>query len=83
MKPWLYKITTSFIGFIGSSALFSQQVTSGWQYTEGGPGGGRYSSLTAINKTNVHQLKVKWIYRHGDYKSGGIFPDKVFKSTAF
>jgi quinoprotein glucose dehydrogenase len=83
MKAWLYKITTFVIAFIVSLSSFSQQVTSGWQYTEGAPGGGRYSSLTDINKTNVEQLKVKWIYRHGDYKSGGILPDKTFKGTAF
>jgi quinoprotein glucose dehydrogenase len=83
MKLWLFKVPVTIIGFIFSLSLFSQQVASGWKYTEGAPGGGRYSSLTDINKVNVQQLKVKWIYRHGDYKSGGIFPDKAFKSTAF
>src|SRR5688572_16951248 len=83
MKALLYKITMTGIMCLGGLSSFCQQVTSGWQYTEGAPGGGRFSPLTDINKTNVQQLKVKWIYRHGDYKSGGIFPDKAFKSTAF
>jgi glucose dehydrogenase len=66
MKLWRFKVPATIIGFIISDGLFSQQVASGWQYTEGAPGGGRYSSLTDINKANVQQLKVKWIYRHGD-----------------
>ena len=55
----------------------------GWPVTEGAAGGGRYSPLTEINRTNVSQLKVVWMYRHGDFRSGGLLPDKYFKGTAF
>ena len=27
----------------------------------------RYSTLSQVNKENVHQLKVSWTYRSGDY----------------
>jgi quinoprotein glucose dehydrogenase len=77
------KISAFIFCFIISSHLHTQTATSGWSYTEGASGGGRYSGLTEINKKNVHQLKIKWTYRHGDYKFGGMLPDKVFKSTAF
>src|SRR5258707_1370340 len=59
------------------------QEIAGWPATEGSAGGGRYSPLTDINRDNVGSLKIAWVYRHGDYRSGGIFPDKNFKGTAF
>jgi quinoprotein glucose dehydrogenase len=40
----------------------------------------RYSPLTDIDRTTVTRLRVVWIYRHGDYRSG--WPD-IFKGTAF
>jgi quinoprotein glucose dehydrogenase len=55
----------------------------GWPVTEGAPGGGRYSPLAEINRSNVAQLQVAWTYRHGDVKSGGFLPDKVNRGTAF
>lgn len=58
-------------------------LTAEWSVTEGSAGGGRFSLLSDINTTNVQNLKVAWTYRHGDYKSGGILPDKVFKGTGF
>jgi quinoprotein glucose dehydrogenase len=54
-----------------------------WPVTGGDPGGARYSPLTDINRSNVGQLRVAWTYRHGDYRSGGIFPDRFTKGTAF
>jgi quinoprotein glucose dehydrogenase len=85
MKPLMPKCLLLQIATIITSSLFAQGTidTAGWQYTEGAPGGGRYSALTGINKENVHLLKVKWVYRHGDKRSGGIFPDRVYKGTAF
>lgn len=55
----------------------------GWPLTEGSAGGGRYSPLTDINRDNVASLQIAWTYRHGDYRSGGILPDKYNKGTAF
>ena len=55
----------------------------GWPVTEGAAGGGRYSPLSDINRTNVSHLEVAWVYRHGDFRSGGVLPDKHFKGSAF
>jgi quinoprotein glucose dehydrogenase len=43
----------------------------------------RYSPLRQIDRSNVADLEVVWTYRHGDFRSGGIFPDHVTKGTAF
>ena len=55
--------------------------TADWPYTEGAPGGGRYSPLTDIHTGNVHRLEVVWTYRHGDYRKGP-FPYQINKGTA-
>ena len=54
-----------------------------WPVTGSDAGGTRYSTLHDIDRTTVSRLKVAWIYRHGDYRSGGIFPDRVAKGSAF
>ncbi len=54
-----------------------------WRWTEGAPGGGRYSPLADINRTNVASLRVAWTYRHGDVYDGGWLPDAPNKGTAF
>ena len=54
-----------------------------WAYTEGAPGGGRYSPLADINRANVASLRPVWTYRHGDVDDGGMLPDYVNKGTAF
>ena len=54
-----------------------------WPYTEGAAGGGRYSPLADINKSNVASLRVAWTYRHGDFYDGGYLPDRINKGTAF
>jgi len=64
------------------SSIYAAQ-TATWMVTEGGAGGGRYSTLTDINKENVKSLKVAWVYRHKDFQQRGILPDRVFKGTAF
>jgi quinoprotein glucose dehydrogenase len=54
-----------------------------WPVTGGDPGAARYSPLADIDTTNVRQLRVAWVYRHGDVRSGGILPDRDLKGTAF
>ncbi len=71
------------VGAVLSTASKGSDVTVGWPVTEGAPGGGRFSPLTAIDRHNVGDLQVAWTYRHGDYRSGGRMPDRVFKGTAF
>ena len=58
-------------------------LTAEWRYTEGAPGGGRYSPLAEINRSSVGSLRVAWTYRHGDVDDGGLLPDRVNKGTAF
>lgn len=43
---------------------------SGWPYYGGDAGGARYSSLTQINRRNVSELKVAWVYRGNDITNG-------------
>lgn len=54
-----------------------------WRWTEGAPGGGRWSPLADITAANVAALRVAWTYRHGDVYDGGWMPDRVNKGTAF
>jgi quinoprotein glucose dehydrogenase len=52
-----------------------------WPTVLGDPGGTRFSALTQINRGNVSRLKIKWTYRHGDYRSG--WPQTDVKGTVF
>ena len=58
-------------------------TTRDWPITGGDAGGARYSQLRDIDRENVNRLRVAWTYRHGDYRSGGIFPDHIAKGTSF
>jgi quinoprotein glucose dehydrogenase len=60
----------------------AEREPSDWPYTEGAPGGGRYSPLADIHRGNVKQLEVAWTYRHGDYREGR-FPYRINKGTSF
>ncbi len=61
----------------------SAQGATEWPVTEGAPGGGRYSPLNQIDRTNVRGLRVAWTYRHGDVRSGGRLPSGGYQGTAF
>jgi len=75
--------------YLPFAVILAAAVTAGasppveWPYTEGAPGGGRYSPLADINRINVASLRVAWTYRHGDVDDGGIMPDYVHKGTSF
>ncbi len=66
--------------FLWSSAALA--ADSQWPVTEGAPGGGRYSPLAQIDRTNVDRLEVLWSYRHGDFFEGS-FPLRVNRGSAF
>jgi quinoprotein glucose dehydrogenase len=53
-----------------------------WPFTEGAPGGGRFSPLTDITRENVRRLRVAWTHRHGDFWKGA-FPLEVNRGSAF
>jgi quinoprotein glucose dehydrogenase len=53
-----------------------------WPHYGGDPGGSRFSPLTQINRTNIRQLKVAWIYHTGDLSDGAKHPRKsAFEAT--
>lgn len=48
----------------------------------GDPGNTRYSTLKQINRSNVIQLKITWIYHTGDISDGSKYPVRsTFEST--
>jgi quinoprotein glucose dehydrogenase len=49
---------------------WSQTNYRGWEAYGGGPDSIHYSSLSQVNRTNVHQLKVAWVYDSGDASRG-------------
>ncbi len=67
----------------GSAAALaeSEGPTADWPYTEGAPGGGRFSPLADITRENVASLRVAWRYQHGDFWAGR-FPLRVNRGTA-
>jgi quinoprotein glucose dehydrogenase len=48
----------------------SEPPASDWPAYGRDPGGSRFSPLTQINRDNVTNLKVAWIYRTGDLSDG-------------
>ena len=42
----------------------------GWPAYGGAPGGGQYSPLSQVNRHNVEDLEVAWVYRSGDVSDG-------------
>ncbi len=64
-----------------SSGRADPAETAQWAYTEGAPGGGRFSPLTDITRENVAQLRVAWTYEHHDFWEGR-WPTKVNGGTS-
>jgi len=53
-----------------------------WSSYGGDPGGTRYSGLNQINRTNVVNLKIAWVYHSGDVSDGTRYPRKsAFECT--
>jgi len=79
------KITAAFglLALALALAAPSRAQVAEWPYTEGAPGGGRWSPLADIERGNVGTLKVAWTYRHGDFYDGGWRPDAVNRGTSF
>jgi quinoprotein glucose dehydrogenase len=78
-------LAVALLGLVLGSAFASaesERAKVEWPYTEGAPGGGRFSPLSDITRENVKDLRVAWRYRHGDFWEGG-FPLRVNRGTAF
>jgi quinoprotein glucose dehydrogenase len=54
----------SCIGIFGCGN--KQDPHKSWETYQGDPGSNQYSSLKQINKSNVDQLEVAWVYQTGD-----------------
>jgi quinoprotein glucose dehydrogenase len=53
-----------------------------WSSYGGDHGGSRFSPLAQINRTNVQQLKIAWIYHTGDVSDGANHPRRSgFETT--
>ena len=61
-----------------AALLFGAAENGEWTSYGHDPGGQRFSPLTAINRTNVAQLKIAWQFRTGD-----AYEPKNGKPTAF
>ena len=68
---------------LGTTPIQAQTPeTSDWGYYGGDIFGQRYSSLDQINRGNVSQLKVAWVYRTGELGAGFARTDKLtFEAT--
>lgn len=64
--------------FSAASLAFAAK-TGDWPNYGNDPGGQRFSPLTAINRSNVGQLKLAWTYRTGD----AYAPKDGSKATQF
>jgi len=54
-----------------------------WPQAGGSRGGGHYSELTQINKSNVTELEIAWQHRSGDFHAGGNTIDGVVEGEPF
>src|SRR5579862_3201458 len=61
----------------------SEEVSiANWPYYGGDAGGGRYSKLGQINKSNVASLRIAWEYHTGDVSNGsGNRRKSAFETT--
>ena len=54
---------------MSAQAAGAQQDHKTWRDYGGGPDSSHFVALTQINKSNVSQLEVAWIYPTGDNRS--------------
>src|SRR6516162_11180321 len=75
-------LSTAAVGVPLSAAEPTDGGIADWTYYGGDPGGSRYSPLTQINRSNVQELKVAWVYHTGDVSDGTKHPRKsAFETT--
>lgn len=62
-----------YLGLVLSSCSYDENSVDtykSWEVYRGDDGRNAYSSLNLINTSNVEELKVAWVYRTGDSKTG-------------
>jgi quinoprotein glucose dehydrogenase len=67
MKNMLWVASVSIA--LAVQAASAQQDHKGWTQYGGGPDSSHFVALNQINKSNVNQLEVAWIYPAGDNRS--------------
>jgi quinoprotein glucose dehydrogenase len=60
-------------GFASLACGQSGPKTAERSYYGGDAGGSRFSPLTQINKRNVQDLKIAWVYHSGDISDGSKY----------
>jgi quinoprotein glucose dehydrogenase len=79
--------TNSLRGHVSPSRLFvfliawnlssiQVAVTQEWPHVGGDAGGMKYSPLDQINRTNVSQVRVAWIFDTEDVSDGSVYPSR-------
>jgi quinoprotein glucose dehydrogenase len=81
IRPYLLLISIAVL--LAAPAMGADQSKSvEWPYYGNDQGGQRYSPLDQINRGNVSQLKVAWVYHTGDISNGNLGPSKSgFENT--
>ena len=69
LRHW--RITAILAGVGGLVSACQPTGGTDWRVTGSTPGNDRYSALDQINRDNVRQLEVAWIYHTGDAPPGG------------
>jgi glucose dehydrogenase len=67
MKNTLWVASVSIA--LAVQAASGQQDHKGWRHYGGGPDSSHFIALNQINKSNVNELEVAWIYPTGDNRS--------------
>lgn len=68
--------------FLAVLALASMLSGQEWQVTGGDAGGTKYAGLKEINRSNVKQLRVAWIFHTSDVSDGSHWPTRsAFEAT--
>ncbi|MCY3750496.1 MAG: pyrroloquinoline quinone-dependent dehydrogenase [Gammaproteobacteria bacterium] len=50
--------------------ITADDAMHGWPVYGGAPGGGQYSPLSRIDRHNVRELEIAWVYHSGDVSDG-------------
>lgn len=65
-KALIYFIIVSLLVFVKTACRVPDSQTANWEAAGGNEGQTKYSSLSQINKENVHLLKEAWVYHSGN-----------------
>ncbi len=68
---------------IGAGGAISVASAEEWSYIGGTQAGARYSTLTEINRDNVAELEIAWVYRTGELQRYGeaLESSQAFQDT--